>query len=59
LWRSSHCKRHCKVFGGNSITLEDEKAAVVSLGCVLMSEGEKGEIVKEGGDVHIAISDFP
>ena len=30
---------------GNSITLEDEKAAVVSLGCVLMSEGEKGEIV--------------
>ena len=46
-------------FRGNSITLEDEKAAVVSLGCVLMSEGEKGEIVKEGGDVHIAISDFP
>jgi hypothetical protein len=44
---------------GNSITLEDEQDAVVSLGCVLISEGEKGEIVKEGGDVHVAISDFP
>jgi len=46
-------------FRGKSITLEDEKAAVVTLGCVLMTEGEKGEIVTEGGDVHIAISDFP
>jgi class 3 adenylate cyclase len=36
---------------GNSIALEDEKAAVVSA----VSSGLKGEIVNEGGDVHIAI----
>ena len=46
-------------FRGNSITQEDEKTTVVSLGCVLMSEGEKGKIVKEGADGHIATSDFP
>ena len=45
-------------FRGNPITQEDEKTVVVSL-CVLMSEGEKDEIVKEPGDVHVTISDFP
>ena len=36
---------------GNSIVLENEKAFIVSAG----SSGLKGEIVNEGGDVHIAI----